>query len=142
KGAFNPQGESPQKNPLYTARSIEDIASMTGNPPADIEAALARARGVLLDRRSQRPRPHLDDKILTAWNGLMIAACARAARVLDAQHGADSIAPLQSAERAASFVQRTLWRADSRTLLRRYREGSAAIEAYSADYACLVWGLL
>src|SRR5262249_30733277 len=96
----------------------------------------------LFTARARRPRPHLDDKVLTAWNGLMIAACARAARVLEGQDGADADAPLRSAERAAAFMRRTLWRADSRTLLRRVRDGNAAIDAYSEDYACLIWGLL
>jgi uncharacterized protein YyaL (SSP411 family) len=72
----------------------------------------------------------------------MIAASARAARVLEAQEGADAVAPLRSAERAASFLRRALWRDDSRTLLRRFRAGNAAIDGYSEDYACLVWGLL
>jgi uncharacterized protein YyaL (SSP411 family) len=88
-------------------------------------------------RRATRPRPHLDDKVLTAWNGLMIAAFARAARTLD---GAEGYLP--DAQRAARFVREQLWQPSSRTLLRRYREGSAGVEAYAEDYAYLVWGLL
>ena len=90
----------------------------------------------MFDARARRPRPLLDDKILTAWNGLMIAAFARAFRVLrSADH-------LESARRAASFLKHTMWQGASRTLFRRYREGDVAIEAYAEDYACLVWGLL
>jgi uncharacterized protein YyaL (SSP411 family) len=77
---FDPQNEFAGKNLLHTARSIDAVASMTGRSEQEVEAALARARTRLLERRATRPRPHLDDKVLTAWNGLMIAAFARAAR--------------------------------------------------------------
>jgi uncharacterized protein len=139
---FDPQNEFGANNLLYTALPIADIAERTGRSVDDVVQVLGEARQKLFEVRARRPRPHRDDKILTAWNGLMIAACARAARVLEAHEGADSVGPLQSAERAASFVRRTLWQADTRTLLRRYREGNAAIEAYSEDYACLTWGVL
>ncbi|MGH6693048.1 MAG: thioredoxin domain-containing protein, partial [Gammaproteobacteria bacterium] len=90
----------------------------------------------LLAVRSTRPRPHLDDKVLTAWNGLMIAAFARAARVLD-----DS-ACLADADRAARFIRSQLWRGSDETLLRRFRQGDAAVEGYAEDYAYLIAGLL
>jgi hypothetical protein len=90
--------------------------------------------------RVKRPRPHLDDKILTAWNGLMIAAFARVARVTT---GLGREGPYLAAARAAAdFVRTTLWRSDGRTLLRRYRDGHAEIEGYAEDYANLVFGLL
>jgi len=134
---FDPQNEFTHSNLLYTARSIDEIASMTGEPPARIASSLARARATLLARRSARPRPHLDDKILTAWNGLMIAAFARAGRVLDGGEGY-----LADARRAAAFIRGTLWRAGDATLLRRFRQGDAAVEGYAEDYAYLVFGLL
>jgi uncharacterized protein YyaL (SSP411 family) len=133
----DPQGEFTGKNLLYTARSIEDVASMTGRSVDDVHAVLEGARDLLMRRRATRPRPHLDDKVLTAWNGLMIAAFARAARTIE---GADSY--LADAQRAARFVRDQLWQPSSRTLLRRYRDGSAGVEAYAEDYAYLVWGLL
>jgi len=132
---FDPQGEFTQKNLLYTARGIEDIARLTERDPMDVAAALARARRTLLDLREQRPRPHLDDKVLTAWNGLAIAALARAARVLP-----DGDRYLPPARRAAAFLRTRMW--DGETLLRRYRAGHAAIAGYAEDYAYLVWGLL
>jgi uncharacterized protein YyaL (SSP411 family) len=90
-----------------------------------------------MTRRAARPRPHLDDKVLTAWNGLMIAAFARAARTLDGAAGY-----LQDAQRAARFVHDRLWKPSTGTLLRRYRDGSAGVDAYAEDYAYLVFGLL
>jgi hypothetical protein len=83
--------------------------------------------------------------VLTAWNGLMIAAFARAARLVRAG-GTDAAALaepyLEAARRAASFIRVRMWSADTRTLLRRYRAGHAAIDAYAEDYAFLIFGLL
>jgi len=133
---FDPQQEFVGKNLLYTARGLDEVASATAKSRQEIEAALGRARAVLLERRSARPRPHLDDKVLTAWNGLMIAAFARAARVIG------DAAYLAAARRAALFLFRHLWDAERQTLLRRYRRGDAAVEGYAEDYAYLVFGLL
>jgi uncharacterized protein YyaL (SSP411 family) len=134
---FDPQNEFTHKNLLFTARSIEEIASATGRSGPDVEAALARARQVLLELRARRPRPHLDDKVLTAWNGLMIAAYARAARALE--QGREY---LDEARQAATFVRTHLWRAEAQMLLRRYRAGESGVEGYAEDYAYLTFGLL
>jgi hypothetical protein len=134
---FDPQQEFTDKNLLYTARSIEDIASLTGRSAQEVEASIARGRAALMARRSQRPRPHLDDKVLTAWNGLMIGAFARTARVLDAHAGY-----LDDAVRAATFVRAHLWEEGTATLLRRYRHGHADVPGYAEDYAYLIFGLL
>jgi hypothetical protein len=145
---FDPQGEFTGRNLLYTARGIAEVAATLDRDPPDIANLLSRARSTLFAARAKRPRPHLDDKVLTAWNGLMIAAFARAARVLadatlllsgDADPGRRH---LEVAERAAAFVNTTLWDADRRVLRRRYRQGHAAIDGYAEDYACLVFGLL
>jgi uncharacterized protein len=132
---FDPQGEFTHKNLLYTAHTIEEIASATERSPLDVAAALAKARATLLAVRARRPRPHLDDKVLTAWNGLMIAAFARAARVLP-----DGEPYLAAARRAADFLRSRMW--DGKTLLRRYRAGDASIEGYAEDYAYVIFGLL
>jgi uncharacterized protein YyaL (SSP411 family) len=134
----DPQGEFTGRNLLYTAQSLEQVSAKTGRTVEDVEAALQRIRETLFGHRRGRPRPHLDDKVLTAWNGLMIAAFARGARVL--VHRPTAATYLEAATRAAAFVRDTLW-AGGR-LLRRYREGDAAIHAYAEDYAYLVWGLL
>jgi uncharacterized protein YyaL (SSP411 family) len=134
---FDPQNEFVEKNLLYTDRPIEEIAATSGLSVQDVEASLRRGREALRARRSARPRPHLDDKVLTAWNGLMIAAFARAARVLDG--GARF---LDAARRAAEFVRSTLWDPASGRLLRRYRKGAAGVDGYAEDYAYLIFGLL
>ena len=108
----------------------QNILSLVGQalPPASGER--------LLEARSRRVRPHLDDKILTAWNGLMISAFAKGAQVLaDARY-------LDAARQAADFVLTRMYDAGAGTLLRRFREDDAAIPAFLDDYAFFVQGLL
>ena len=136
----DPQGEFTGKNLLYTSQTIEEAAIRTGRSVDEVTTAIARGRKVLFDARARRPRPHLDDKVLTAWNGLMIAAFARAARVLPASPAAPRY--LTAARGAAAFIRATMWRGSDRRLLRRYRDGDAAIDGYAEDYAYLIFGLL
>jgi uncharacterized protein YyaL (SSP411 family) len=132
----DPQGEFADQNILYIAQPIDDIAARVGVSEADVMDALGRARETLFAARETRPRPHRDDKVLTAWNGLMIAAYARAARVLVDSPRRDEWRGM--AERAAGWIRDHLWQPDTRTLLRRYRDGEAAIEGFCEDYAYLV----
>src|SRR5439155_5498182 len=120
----DPQQEFVGKNLLYIAQSMEQIARQTGKSPDEIQKALSAARLKMFEARVTRPRPHLDDKVLTAWNGLMIAAFARASRVVGGH------AYLHAARRAASFFRDRMWNDETSTLLRRYRRGEASIEAY------------
>jgi uncharacterized protein len=136
----DPHGEFTGKNLLYVAESVADIAARTGRSEADVEAALTRVRAALFAARASRPRPHLDDKVLTAWNGLMIAALARAGRVLAGRPVAAEC--LAAAQAAAGFIRRTLCMPDRGLLLRRYRSGEAGIAGYAEDYAFLIFGLL
>ena len=145
----DPTGELRDRNQLYAARSVDEVSKLAGQPVDQVRTALGRALDRLREARAGRPRPHLDDKVLTAWNGLMIAALARAAHVLegaeDEPRGAESMpvaAPLEAAARAARFTRATLWDSAAGVLLRRFREGRASIAGYGEDYACLIWGLL
>ncbi len=151
---FDPQQEFVNKNLLYTAQSIADIARISGKAPVEVAESLLRSRQLLFDVRELRPRPQLDDKVLTAWNGLMIAAFARASRVLmsgtlgqentDIAEGTDrsALAHLLNAVAAAAFIRHRMWDANEGRLFRRYRAGDAAIEGYAEDYAYLIFGLL
>jgi uncharacterized protein len=136
----DPQGEFAGQNILYTAAALGEVALVTDRTEAQVEAVLARARVTLFEARAKRPRPHLDDKVLTSWNGLTIAALARAARVLPERPHARTW--LEGAREAARFIKDRLWRPADRTLLRRYRDGDASIDGYAEDYAFLIWGLL
>jgi uncharacterized protein len=124
----DPHGEFTGRNILYRAGPKTEI---------DVEIeALAKAREKLLRVRASRPRPHLDDKILAGWNGLMITAFAKGAQVLDEPRYE------QAARRALDFIRAQLWREVDSILLRRYREGEAAIEGFLDDYAFLALALL
>ncbi|MGE5244203.1 MAG: thioredoxin domain-containing protein, partial [Betaproteobacteria bacterium] len=138
---IDPQQEFVGRNLLYVARPVEEVAARTGRTPEAVTEALNRGRLAMFAARVRRPRPHLDDKVLTAWNGLMIAAFARASRVLDAPDGRGA-AHLDAARRSAAFLRDRMWHPATRTLLRRYRTGHAEIEAFAEDYAYLVFGLL
>ena len=136
----DPQGEFTGQNILYIAQSIEAIATRSGRPADDVMAVLAHARQRLFEARGTRPRPHRDDKVITAWNGLMIAAFARAARTLvESPRRGDW---LRAAEGAAVAIEAHVWRRADRRLFRRYRAGDAAIDGFCEDYACLTWGLI
>jgi uncharacterized protein YyaL (SSP411 family) len=141
----DPQQEFTGKNLLYVAADIDDLAREFARSADDITETLRRSRLVMFRERLGRPRPHLDDKVLTAWNGLMIAAFARVARVLRSfgAEGREAARPyLEAARRAASFVRDCMWSDSSRTLLRRFRDGAAEIPGYAEDYAYLIFGLL
>ena len=139
----DPHGEFRGRNILYEAPSVEDAAAQNELSVEEAGAALRRSRDVLRRLRASRPRPLRDDKILTAWNGLMIAAVARASRVLGAGVGRGfSPACLDMARRAATFIRSRLWEPASGRLLRRFRNGEGAIDAYAEDYAYLIFGLL
>jgi uncharacterized protein len=141
----DPHGEFAGRNLLFTAMSLESVASAVGTSVPAVTATLERARQALWQHRALRPRPHLDDKVITAWNGLTIAALARAARLAGRAAG-DTLPQasvfLERARRAAVFVRTHLWDEASGRLLRRFRAGEAGIEAYAEDYASLVFGLL
>ncbi len=146
---FDPHAEFTGKNILYTARSIADIARDLSMEPGAVAMQLIQSRVVLFKARGGRPRPERDDKVLTAWNGLMIAAAARAGRVLAGGAALDQptfddpgARHLRAATRAAEFVQRELWDAERRVLRRRYRQGHVAVDGFAEDYAYFVWGLL
>jgi uncharacterized protein YyaL (SSP411 family) len=141
----DPHQEFVGKNILYIAKPLSVVAETAGRSADEVTEILQRGRVALFAARLERPRPHLDDKVLTAWNGLMIAAFARMVRLMRGL-GEDGMAAgrpyLEAARAAASFIRERLWRADTRTLLRRYRDGHAEIDGYAEDYAFLVYGLL
>ena len=132
----DPHGEFIGKNILEQQATIEKTADQFGKTPEEINALLDDARAKLYTARGKRPRPFLDDKILTAWNGLMISALAKGYRVL--QHEPY----LAAARKAAGFILDKLYNSNKGLLLRRYRDGNAAISGKAEDYAFFVQGLI
>jgi len=136
-----PEGSDPQdefrgKNILIERHTIAETAKHFKKSEDQARQSLARGREKLLPLRNKRPRPHLDDKIISAWNGLMISAYARAAQVLDESRY------LENATRAAKFLRANLYDEKSKLLFRNYRESRSQIEGFADDYAFVIQGLL
>ncbi len=121
----------PQPLPNLNVLSIVD-PGLSG--PENV--LLASAKKKMLGARSKRVRPHLDDKVLASWNGLMLGALARASVVL----GDDSYRT--AAERNAAFLQAKLWDAKTRTLYHRWRDGEHDRVQLLSGYAFLLSGVL
>jgi len=136
-----PEGSDPQdefrgKNILIERHTIVETAKHFKKTEDEVRQSLGGSREKLLSLRNKRPRPHLDDKIIAAWNGLMISAYARGAQVLDEPRY------LESATRAAKFLRANLYDDKSKFLFRNYRESRSDIEAFADDYAFVIQGLL
>jgi uncharacterized protein YyaL (SSP411 family) len=132
-----PEGSDPQNE--FVGKNILIERGVAKDRPASSEAtagrqSLARSRERLLSIRNKRPRPHLDDKIIAAWNGLMISAFARAGAALNEPRYIDA------AKRAAEFVRRNLW--TDGVLFRSYREGRSNIEGFADDYAFVIQAIV
>jgi uncharacterized protein YyaL (SSP411 family) len=130
------RGELSGKNVLKVSHGLEETSRRFKTGLKETGDTLENARRRLLQIRAARPRPRLDDKAITAWNGLMISAFARAAQVLD-EPGF-----LLSAQKARSFLKKNCYQAETGKLLRRFRAGEAAIDGYAEYYAFLIQGLL
>jgi len=124
------------KNVLYESCTIAETAKKFGKTEAQTSELLKDAKQKLFTQRSLRPRPPVDTKIITSWNGLMISALAKASQALDEQKY------LKAANRAKVFLQSQLYRPVSGKLKRRYRAGSADLDGYLDDYTFLNQGLL
>jgi len=130
------QDEFRGKNILIARHTVGETAKRFEKSEEQIAKSLAHSREVLFAIRAKRPRPHLDDKIIAAWNGLMISAYARAAQVLrDPRY-------LEIATRAANFVRANLYDPSAKILHRNYRGGRSDIEGFADDYAFVIQGFL
>jgi uncharacterized protein YyaL (SSP411 family) len=140
-GGNAPEGSDPQKefvgkNILIERHSLAETSQHFKKSEDETWQSLARSREELRSIRNKRPRPHLDDKIISAWNGLMISAYARGAQVLHEPRY------LESATRAAKFLREHLWDESSKTFFRSYREGRGGVPAFADDYAFVIQGLV
>ena len=127
-------GEKPRTNILHLNKNPDQAAMALGISRDELDRSIGQSRQKLFDIREKRIHPFKDDKIITDWNGLMIAALAKAGRVFNNKNYTDA------AEKAAVFINTELTKEGR--LLHRYRNGDAAILANIDDYAFFVWGLL
>ncbi len=122
-------------NILHLTKPISEILEDLKMSKEEFNVKFETIRDKLFRNRKERIHPLKDDKILTDWNGLMIAAFSKASRVFNKDKY------LQTAEKATKFIQTHLKQKDDR-LLHRYRNGNAGITANLDDYAFMIWGLL
>ncbi len=134
--ASDPHGEFTNKTILYIAHSIPETAKQFQMSESDTAVLLEQAKKKLLEARSRLPRPHLDDKIISGWNGLMISTFAKAYQVLGDK------AYLESSQRAAQFLKSKLYDPKTHELYRRWREGDRQARGIADDYAFLTQGLI
>jgi uncharacterized protein YyaL (SSP411 family) len=123
------------ENILHLAKPLEQVASESQLTVDELIPRLGRICNLLFKAREKRARPAKDDKILADWNGLMIAALAKASRVFAEPRY------LQAAVKAASFILKNM-RDENGTLYHRYAKSERAIDGFLDDYAFLVWGLV
>ena len=122
------------KNVLFISKDIYDQAKLFNKPVDELLNIIKDSKKKLLDEREKRPRPHLDDKILTSWNGLMISAFAKGYKVTGNKDY------LSAAESAMAFILKNMY-CDG-ILLHRYRDGDARFEGSLEDYSYLIQALL
>ncbi len=136
-----PAGSDPHsvftdKNILYIARSVSETSNKFGLSTDETVKILRRSEDRMFEVREKRPRPHLDDKILTSWNGLMISAYAKAFQVLGETEY------LERAVKSAEFIINNLYDKSSHTLKHRWRDGDARFEGTLEDYAFFTQALM
>ncbi len=129
-----PGGNFEGRNVLHMGASIEEYAAQHRVEPSMLKSVLKECQQKLFEERKTREHPPKDDKVITAWNGLMIHAFAEAGRVLNQPQYLDV------AEKAANFIRDNLWKEG--TLLRRWREDESRYNGCLDDYAFLIQGLL
>ncbi|MFC1508835.1 thioredoxin domain-containing protein [Candidatus Omnitrophota bacterium] len=122
-------------NILHLTKPLKHHAADMNITEQELSTRIETIRQKLFHNRENRIHPGKDDKILTDWNGLMIAALAYGSRAFDIPSYAEA------AQRAADFTLNNLRTHDGR-LLHRYKDGEAAISAHLDDYAFLIWGLI
>jgi len=132
----DPHGEFAGRNILLSRATVAETAAASGLPVQRVAEMLSIARTRLLELRAARPRPHRDEKILAAWNGLMISAFARAAAVLDEP------AYAVRASRAAEYILHVVWDGVGGVLHRSWCSGRRGCPAFAEDYACLTQAFL
>jgi uncharacterized protein len=131
-----PPSSSALENVLCQSRTPDEISKHLGLSREALPEQLESARKALVSARSHRPRPLVDDKVVTAWNGMMLATLAHASQILNEPRY------LEAAESTASFLQSHLYDPKKKHLWRSYRAGGASVEGVLDDYTDLIHGLL
>ncbi len=132
----DPMDEFRGKNILHVSTSVSAASEKYKIEKDEVIKTLGKGVQTLFAAQQKRPRPHLDDKIITAWNGLMISAMAKGFRVTG------EVKYLDAATASAAFVEKHLYNKADKTLFRRYRDGESHFQGQLDDYAFFIQGLL
>ncbi|MGV3659033.1 MAG: thioredoxin domain-containing protein [Prosthecobacter sp.] len=132
----DPHGELKGLNTLYRAVSFKKTGEYFKKSAEEVKTIIDDGLKILFEARAKRPRPHLDDKVIAAWNGLMIGGLARAGAAFG---DADMV---KLAADAAQFLHDQLCTTPGKELHRSWREGQRGPKGFAIDYACLIHGLL
>ena len=132
----DPHGELKGTNTLFRAFSIKKTAEFFKKTPEEVQTIVESGLKILFEARTQRPRPHLDDKIITAWNGLIISGLARAGAALNEPKF------IELASQAAQFLHDQLCAQPGKGLHRSWRDGERGPKAFAMDYAALIHALI
>ncbi|XP_058083459.1 uncharacterized protein LOC131231317 isoform X3 [Magnolia sinica] len=148
----DPHNEFKGKNVLIERKDVSTMASQLGMSIDEYSALLGACRQKLFNKRLNRPRPHLDDKVIVSWNGLAISSFARASQILRTEAegtklnfpvvGCDPKEYLEVAEKAASFIESRLYEKHTGRLHHSFRNGPSKAPGFLDDYAFLISGLL
>lgn len=128
-------GRKTGKNIPHLQKPFKELANERDMKPEKLRTFLASIRGKLLEERKKRVHPLLDDKILTDWNGLMIAALSKAGAAFDNE------VYIAKAEQCWKFIEGEMLEEDG-GLFHRYRDGEVAIEGHADDFSFVIWGLI
>jgi uncharacterized protein YyaL (SSP411 family) len=138
----DPNDDFINQNILRAAKPVEDISKQFNISVESLNESIALARKLLQEKTiKERPRPQLDDKIVTGWNGLATSALARTASAVKEVNPELSAKCSDAASNAASFIKTNLWDDEKKTLYRIWR-GGRETEGFADDYAYLILGLL
>src|SRR5260370_2777940 len=130
------RGELSGKNVLYEAHSTEETARKFSLTVQQTAGKLTTGRRALFEARARRPQPPLDDKIVTAWNGMMISALARASQAFEDPRY------LERAQATAMFLESHLYDSKTGKLWRSFRAGGPSVNSLLHAYTDLISGLL
>jgi uncharacterized protein YyaL (SSP411 family) len=134
-----PAGSDPHnvfenKNILYNARSLSETANKFEISTDEAHKIISESKKILFEAREKRPEPHLDDKILTSWNGLMISAFAKAYNIFSDEKY------IELAKKSADFILKNLYK--GKVLMHRFRDDEARFDGTLEDYAFFIQALV
>jgi uncharacterized protein YyaL (SSP411 family) len=132
----DPHNVFKNKNVLYLSSDIYETSKKFDKQPEEIEIIIEECKKLLKDKRIKRPGPHMDDKILTSWNSLMISAFAKGYNITGNENY------LNAAVKSADFIITKLWDNDNKILFHRFRDGDVRFSSGLDDYAFFVKALL